>query len=161
METCELNETLRTTTIIFWNARGILGELASLVRLMKHYNAAMACIMESHIYGNDLSNDEYYWIKGPELLPAFGDRRNRPRRGLGMLVNRKLLPGGAEVKSFEHSFWARFPSRTPGAQPLFTYMWRANLAFVLMRGRSSALALLYSGIRVCWLLVATSTVGVP
>ena len=86
---------------------------------MKHYNAAMACIMESHIYGNDLSNDEYYWIKGPELLPAFGDRRNRPRRGLGMLVNRKLLPGGAEVKSFEHSFWARFPPRSPGARPLF------------------------------------------
>ena len=90
---------------------------------MDSHRVAVACISETHIYGKDPSklvpNGIYYWIPGPELLPAFGDRKNRPRRGLGMLVNRSLLPDGAVIKTFEHSFWARFPSRSPGAKPLF------------------------------------------
>ena len=102
------------------------------IRMFKKYNLALAVFMETRLYKQDPRGGasktvlpHCYWIPGPELLPCPGDadpsRDTRPRRGLGMLVDSRQLPGGTAVVELtgKHSFWAVFPTKHPGQKRLY------------------------------------------
>ena len=115
-------------SILSWNARGLQDSMFEVVKLLRKRGVALACFMETGLYGKDPDNTaEYYWIGGPELLPhpGFAD----PRRGLGMLASKDQLPGGVEIRELrgEHSMWSKFPSRA-GQVPLYVCCTHVHLA---------------------------------
>ena len=92
---------------MFWNARGIRDEVPEVLDTMKIKKVGIGLFMETRIYGEDLSQGDWKWLSGTEVLPSPGG--DVPRLGMGAFVNDKMLPGAAVVKTYEHSFWVRVP----------------------------------------------------
>jgi hypothetical protein len=91
---------------MFWNARGVEEDLVELIVHLDENDIQVACIMETKVFGTDLSTDKYKWISGPETLPSVGG--NTPRMGLGFLVSREY-PRASLVRKGRYTAWLRIP----------------------------------------------------
>ena len=96
-----------------------MSELLDVLRLMDALKIAVFGLMETRVFGGDLSWGKYRWIRGPELLPLPGGAE--PRRGLGALVDTSVYPGAAAVWLGMHSFCLRLPSKS-GGRPTFVFV---------------------------------------
>ena len=92
--------------ILFWNARGIEEEMIELIVLLEECNAKVACIMETKIFGKNLSTKEWKWLAGPETLPSLGG--DTPRMGLGFLVHASFVDA-AVVRKGKYTAWLCLP----------------------------------------------------
>ena len=100
------------SSLVFWNSRGFENDMCEFVRLLNDRGADAGFIMESRVYGNDLTSGPWHWHAGPEVLPFPGD--SSPKRGLGAFVNARKHPGAIVVDkdSYKHSMWMRFSGAT-------------------------------------------------
>ncbi len=64
---------------------------------------AFVGITESRTYGQDLSGEDYLWLRGPEVLPTLNNVL--PPWGIGALVSRKLFPSADVVRSTVFTLW--------------------------------------------------------
>ena len=103
--------------MFFWNARGVVSELIELFDRLKFHGVSFAGIMETNVYGEDLSSEKYKFIRGPEIPPPLG--ASVARRGLGAFVDRERHPGAHRIWMGVHAFCVKIPAKSPNNKPLF------------------------------------------
>ena len=52
--------------IMFWNARGIEEDFVELLATLEEKKMDVACVVETKIFGTDMSTEEWHWIPAPE-----------------------------------------------------------------------------------------------
>lgn len=100
-------QTRQTTKGMFWNGRGIVDKIDEIIAYMEQEGVAYCMVSETRNYGRDLSRGKWKWVAGDECVPEVGCPT--PPKGLGALVNTKLLPSSSVVKSTNQALWLRVP----------------------------------------------------
>ena len=98
-----------STTVFFWNARGLENELDGVIDYMVEKEAAVGAFMETRLFKKDVSRVGWKWIGGAEYLPSLGDEH--PRLGLGALIDTERCPGAIAVAGGNYSLWINIPGQ--------------------------------------------------
>jgi len=106
---------------MFWNVRGVKSVLGELLFRLDRDSIPFCGVSESHVYGENLSQGDWVWLRGPESLPVLG--MSVPSRGLGAFVNGKILPGASVAFSGAHCFCVRIPMPPGKSLYVFTVHW--------------------------------------
>ena len=94
----------------------VSSKLTDLFTRLEDLNVGFCGLMETNIFGEDLSEGKYQYLHGPELLPILGG--SVARRGLGAFIDKERFPGASAVWSGVHSFCVKIPALAPNNCPM-------------------------------------------
>ena len=105
-----------------WNARGLVGELLDVERVLKEKDVSMAVFMETGVTRERVDNGlgaecEYRWVTREEW--PLGGRDGYPLRQLGALCHKVRLPGAECVREDVFSIWIKVPARVRDERDLY------------------------------------------